>query len=148
MDRTLQIQYPIHDSDVYNVFPLQILNGKTFLKQHFVFVFKTSPWVYFIKTHECFFIHPISFSGLFHAKENMIKAAQEEFWYAVRHNGYYILWGIQKGEWESLQGHSRIKGASYNTISCQMTTHIFIIPPFQTDNNNLNLAASFSKKQK
>lgn len=84
-------------------------NGKTFLKQHLVFVFQTNPWVYFVKTHECFFIHPISFSGLFHAKGNMIMAAQEEFWYAVRHNGY-TLWRSQKGEQENLKGHSWMGG--------------------------------------
>ena len=74
-----------------------------------MFVFKTNPCVYFIKTHECFFIHSISLSGLLHAKGNMIKAAQEEFWSAVRHNGYF-LWGIDskgrmgKPVWTLLRG--------------------------------------------
>lgn len=67
----------------YNLF----CNGKTPLKQHFMFVFQTNPWVYFVKTHECVFIQPISFSGLFFAKGNMIKAAEEEFWAAVRYKG-------------------------------------------------------------
>lgn len=88
--------HPIRDSDVKDIFPLQLLLN-TFLKQHLVFVFKTNPWVYFVKSHECFFIHFISFPGLLHAKGNMIKAAQEEFWLTIRHNGYF-LWEIQKGE--------------------------------------------------
>lgn len=44
-----------------------------------------------------FFIHLISFLGLLYAKGNKIKATQEEFWLAIRHNGY-ILRGIWKEE--------------------------------------------------
>lgn len=49
--------------------------------------FSNKPMGLFCKTHECVFIHPISFSSLFFAKGNMIEAAQEEFWAAVRYNG-------------------------------------------------------------
>lgn len=52
-----------------------------------------------------FFIHLISFSELLHAKENMIRGAQEEFWSAIRHDRYILL-GIQKAEWEYFHGHS------------------------------------------
>jgi hypothetical protein len=51
------------------------------------------------------FIHPISFPGLFFAKGNMIKAAQEEFWAAVRYNGCDSH-TTQKRQWGNLCGYS------------------------------------------
>lgn len=108
-----------------------------------MFVFKTNPWVYFVKTHECFFIHPISFSVLLHAKGNMIKATQEESWYAIRHNGY-ISWGTQKKRMGKSVEKLLDNGASYNSNSFQDLKYF----PLQTDSNNLNLAPKLLSKTK
>lgn len=112
-----------------------------------MFVFKTNPWVYFVKTHECFFIHPISFSVLLHAKGNMIKATQEESWYAIRHNGY-ISCGTQKKRMGKSIGIPLDNGASYNSSSLQTITQDLKYFPLQTDSNILNLPPKLLSKIK
>lgn len=78
LKKTKQKKEKFCRSDVSRCFCFTIsfaMASKTLLKQHFMFIFQINPRVYFIKSQECFFFNPISFSGLFFAKGNIIKAA-------------------------------------------------------------------------